>query len=153
MSEDSSKPSSQSLPAHNQVPHLKEPKKTQEWEFEKNYPKNIFIPLLEYLADLGYKEAYENCVGGRSEVEGRNVVSLGTIYALISQGWFVRNVNRESALSHISNKILLNSKIKKKLFHLLMASLILGSYFQDVKDFKRKVSREANTISKKFYPN
>ena len=153
MSEGSSKPS-QHPSTHPPLPHhLPESKKTQEGEFEKNYPKNIFIPLLEYLADLGYKEAYESCVGGRSEVEGRNVVSLGTIYALISQGWFVRNVNRELALSHISNKILLNSKIKKKLFHLLMAGLILGSFFQDVKDFKRRVSREANAISEKCYPN
>jgi len=81
------------------------------------------------------------------------VVSLGTIYTLISQGWFIRNVNRDRALSHISNKILLNSKIKKKLFHLLMVALILGNYFSDVKDFKRRVSREASMISKKCSPN
>lgn len=34
-----------------------------------------------------------------------------------------------------------------------MANLILGSFFTDVKDFKRRVSREANTISKKNAPN
>jgi hypothetical protein len=26
-----------------------------EAEFEKNYPKNIFIPLIEYLTEVGYK--------------------------------------------------------------------------------------------------
>jgi hypothetical protein len=125
----------------------------QEAEFEKNYPKNIFIPLIEYLTELGYKEAYEKCVGCRSEVEGKNVVSLGSIFVLITQDWFVRNINRQSALSHISIKILLNSKIKKKLFHLLIVDLILNGHFADCKDFKRKISREANIISKKHYPN
>lgn len=38
-----------------------------ESEFEKNYPKNIFIPLVEYLGELGYQEAYEQCVGRRSD--------------------------------------------------------------------------------------
>ncbi len=36
-----------------------------ELEFEKNYPKNVFIPLIEYLAEKGYKQAYEECVGTR----------------------------------------------------------------------------------------
>ena len=65
----------------------------------------------------------------------------------------MRNIKKQKALSHISNKILLNSKIKKKLFHLLIANLILTDTFTDVKDFKRKVSREANIISKKQYSN
>lgn len=34
-------------------------------EFEKNYPKNIFIPIIEYLADAGWKTHYEACVGTR----------------------------------------------------------------------------------------
>lgn len=38
-----------------------------EGEFEKNYPKNIFIPLIEYLNELGYRQAYEKSVGCRSE--------------------------------------------------------------------------------------
>lgn len=33
--------------------------------FEKNYPKNIFIPIIEYLADIGLKKEYEECVGTR----------------------------------------------------------------------------------------
>ncbi len=72
---------------------------------------------------------------------------------LISQDWFRRNINKEMALAHISNKILLNSKIKKKLFHLLIAHLILTLTFLDVPDFKRKISREANIIAKKQYAN
>ena len=65
----------------------------------------------------------------------------------------MRNIKRQRALSHISNKILLNSKIKKKLFHLLIAHLILTDHFVDLKDFKRKISRSANIISKKQYAN
>lgn len=80
-------------------------------------------------------------MGCRSEVEGKNVVSLSSIYTLITQNWFMRNIKRQRALSHISNKILLNSKIKKKLFHLLIAHLILTDHFVDLKDFKRKISR------------
>lgn len=48
---------------------------------------------------------------------------------------------------------MLNSKIKKKLFHLLIAHLILSTDFIDSKDFKRKVSKEANIISKKYQQN
>lgn len=33
--------------------------------FEKNYPKNIFIPLIEHLGEKGLREAYEECVGTR----------------------------------------------------------------------------------------
>jgi hypothetical protein len=33
--------------------------------FEKNYPKNIFIPIIEYLAEMGFKKEYEECVGSR----------------------------------------------------------------------------------------
>lgn len=121
---------------------------TPEAEFEKNYPKNIFIPLTEYLNELGYREAYEKSVGRRCDFEGKNVVSLSSIHQLITQDWFLRNINKSLALSHISNKILLNSKIKKKLFHLLITHLILLADFQDVKDFRRRVSKEANLISK-----
>ena len=81
------------------------------------------------------------------------MVSLSSIYVLISQDWFRRNINKELALTHISNKILLNSKIKKKLFHLLIAHLILTLTFLDVPDFKRKISREANIIAKRQYVN
>ena len=92
-------------------------------------------------------------MGSRSDFEGKNVVSLSSIYVLISQDWFRRNINKELALTHISNKILLNSKIKKKLFHLLIAHLILTLTFLDVPDFKRKISREANIIAKRQYVN
>jgi len=37
------------------------------------------------------------------------------------------------ALANVSNKILLNSKIKKKLFHLLIAKVILLNRYSDVK--------------------
>lgn len=67
---------------------------SQEVEFEKNYPKNIFIPLIEYLTELGYREAFEKSVGCRSEFEGKNVVSLDLIHRLISQDWFLRNINK-----------------------------------------------------------
>ena len=69
------------------------------------------------------------------------MVSLSTIYTLITQDWFIRNIDKHKALSHISNKILLNSKIKKKLFHLLIVHLIINEMFIDLKDFRRKVSR------------
>ena len=81
------------------------------------------------------------------------MVSLSEIYSLLVQDWFVRNVNPSEAVVHISNKILLNSKIKKKMFHLLIAQLILLGTFADCKDFRRKVSKEAILISKKPLPN
>ena len=33
--------------------------------FEKNYPKNIFIPLIEHLSEVGLQREYEACVGTR----------------------------------------------------------------------------------------
>jgi hypothetical protein len=33
--------------------------------FEKNYPKNIFIPLIEHLSEVGLRREYEACVGTR----------------------------------------------------------------------------------------
>lgn len=101
---------------------------------------------------MGYREAYEKCVGRRSEFEGKNVVSLGSIYLLITQDWFTRNINKEGALAHISNKIFINSKIKKKLFHILIAHIILMSTHADLKEFKRRVSKEANLIARKALP-
>lgn len=84
----------------------------------------------------------------KTDFEGKNVVALSSIYQLITQGWFIRNINKKLALAHISNKILLNSKIKKKLFHLLIAHLILTLDFVDVRDFRRRVSHEACSIPK-----
>lgn len=36
-------------------------------QFEKNYPKNIFIPIIEFLASLGLKDQYEGSVGTREQ--------------------------------------------------------------------------------------
>ena len=36
-------------------------------QFEKNYPKNIFIPIIEFLAGMGYQEKYEQSVGTRQQ--------------------------------------------------------------------------------------
>lgn len=42
----------------------------------------------------------------------------------------------------------MNSKIKKKLFHLLIAQIILSdTNTQDVKIFKKTISKEANLLS------
>ena len=53
--------------------------------FEKNYPKNIFIPLIEHLSEVGLRQEYEACVGTRESFEGKNVVSLAEIYRVMSQ--------------------------------------------------------------------
>lgn len=116
-------------------------------QFEKNYPKNIFIPIIEYLADLGFKEDYERCVGTREEFEGKNVVSLTLIYQLFSEPWFQRSVNKRLLEANISNKILMNSKIKKKLFHIKVANVLLNYDIVDAKNYKKNVSRSANKIA------
>jgi hypothetical protein len=92
-------------------------------------------------------------VGKRCDFEGKNVVSLTSIFTLITQDWFRRNINREAALAHLSNKVLINSKIKKKLFHLLIAHLILMPDHRELKEFKRRISREANLIARKQLPH
>ncbi len=47
----------------------------------------------------------------------------------------------------------MNSKIKKKLFHLLIAKYILiEDHSQDVKQFKKNISRTANQISSENLP-
>ncbi len=109
--------------------------------------------MIEYLSELGYREAYEQCVGCRSEFEGKNVVSLGSMHLLITQGWFQRNISREAAVAHISNKIFINSKIKKKLFHVLIAHAILAHSALELTEFKRKISREANAIARRPLPH
>lgn len=116
-------------------------------QFQKNYPKNIFIPIIEYLADLGFKQDYQRCVGTREEFQGKNVVSLSLIFQLLSEQWFHRNVNKRLLEANISNKILMNSKIKKKLFHLKVAKILLNSEAFDAKVYKKNVSRGANKIA------
>lgn len=41
----------------------------------------------------------------------------------------------------------MNSKIKKKLFHLKVARILLQTKAKDAKEFKKLVSRKANTIA------
>ena len=117
------------------------------FQFEKNYPKNIFIPIIEFLAGMGYQNLYEQSVGTRQLFEGKNVVSLTLIYQLLSEKWFNENVNKELLAANISNKILLNSKIKKKLFHLKVTSVLLHTNVSEAKFYKKQVSKMANTIA------
>lgn len=115
--------------------------------FEKNYPKNIFIPIIEHLSDLGFKEMYEECVGTRELFEGKNVVSLAVIYQLITQKWFVEGVDRSHLLGIVCSKILVNSKIKKKIFHLKVAEVIINSPFHNEKDFRHYVSKQIAALA------
>lgn len=47
----------------------------------------------------------------------------------------------------------MNSKIKKKLFHLLLIKELFGLPLLDCKDFKKMVSRKANEITSSKLPN
>lgn len=75
------------------------------------------------------------------------MVSLSLIFQLLSEEWFHRNVNKTLLEANISNKILMNSKIKKKLFHLKVAKILLHSEAHDAKVYKKNVSRGANKIA------
>ena len=125
----------------------------QAHQFEKNYPKNIFIPIIEFLAGMGYQTQYEDSVGTRQQFEGKNVVSLTLMHHLLSESWFLRGVNKRILEANISNKILLNSKIKKKLFHLKAASILLHTETTDPKAYKKLVSRKANLIASTIVEN
>jgi hypothetical protein len=72
------------------------------------------------LGERGLQREYEACVGTRESFEGKNVVSLAEIHRVLSQEWFREGINLTALVSNMSNKILMNSKIKKKLFHLLL---------------------------------
>ena len=50
-------------------------------------------------------------------------------------------------LANLSNKIMMNSKIKKKLFHLKVAKAIFSLPLMEAKEFKKTVSKEANNIA------
>lgn len=115
--------------------------------FEKNYPKNIFIPILEHLNDLGLRNNYEECVGTRELFEGKNVVSLAVLHHLISKPWFTRVVDRQMLLSVVCNKIMVNSKIKKKLFHLKVAEILIACNLPNERDFRHHVSRSVAQLS------
>lgn len=121
--------------------------------FEKNYPKNIFIPLIEHLGERGLRREYEECVGTRESFEGKNVVSLAEIHRVMSQGWFQEGINLTALLSNMSNKILMNSKIKKKLFHLLLIRDLFAIPLQDPREFKKLVSKKANEVSQSKLPD
>lgn len=41
----------------------------------------------------------------------------------------------------------MNSKIKKKLFHLFIVKNLFQIYHEDLKEFKKKISKLANSIS------
>ena len=75
------------------------------------------------------------------------MVSLGLIHQLISQSWFIKNVDRAVLLANLSNKIMMNSKIKKKLFHLRVAQAIFSLPLMEAKEFKKRVSKDANLIA------
>ena len=75
------------------------------------------------------------------------MVSLGLIHQLITQSWFNKNVDRQVLLANLSNKIMMNSKIKKKLFHLKVAKAIFSLPLMEAKEFKKTVSKEANNIA------
>lgn len=45
----------------------------------------------------------------------------------------------------------MNSKIKKKLFHLYVVKSLFEVYDVDLKEFKKRISRLANTISEQSY--
>jgi hypothetical protein len=53
----------------------------------------------------------------------------------------------------MSNKILMNSKIKKKLFHLLLIRDLLLLPRQDPREFKKMVSKLANDVAHSRLPN
>lgn len=53
----------------------------------------------------------------------------------------------------MSNKILMNSKIKKKLFHLLLIRELFTIPLHDAREFKKMVSKKANEVSESNLPN
>jgi hypothetical protein len=63
---------------------------------------------------------------------------------VLSQEWFREGINLTALVSNMSNKILMNSKIKKKLFHLLLIRELFSLPRHDAKEFKKLVSRRAS---------
>jgi hypothetical protein len=91
-------------------------------------------------------------VGTRESFEGKNVVSLAEIYRVMSQPWFASTINLPALISNMSNKILMNSKIKKKLFHLLLVRDLFAIPLDDPREFKKLVSRHANEVAQSRLP-
>lgn len=80
-------------------------------------------------------------------------MSLTLIHQLLSENWFNENVNKRLLEANISNKILLNSKIKKKLFHLKVTSVLLYTNATEAKFYKKFVSKKANSIASHIIEN
>ena len=119
--------------------------------FEKNYPKNIFILVIEFLNELQLRQLYEDCVGTREFYETKNVVSLSVVYTLLSQPWFKTRVDRAALLRAVSNRLLVNSKVKRKAFHLKMAQVLLGEVFESERRFKDAISTGMARLSKAVF--
>jgi PIN domain nuclease of toxin-antitoxin system len=85
-------------------------------------------------------------VGTREGFEGKNVVSLAEIHKVMSQEWFSKGINLAALVSSMSNKILMNSKIKKKLFHLLLIKELFTIPVDDAREFKKMVSKKSSLI-------
>ncbi len=81
------------------------------------------------------------------------MVSLAEIHKVLSQGWFGERINLVALASNMSNKILMNSKIKKKLFHLLLIRELFFIPRQDPREFKKLVSKQANEVAHCKLPN
>lgn len=109
--------------------------------------------MIEFLASMGLQKSYEESVGTREEFEGKNVVSLSLIHKLVSEEWFVSRINKTEMESNISNKILLNSKIKRKLFHLKATHILLNTVSPTPKLFKKQVSSRVNSIASSLFEN
>ena len=75
------------------------------------------------------------------------------MHQLLTESWFLGNVNKRILEANISNKILLNSKIKKKLFHLKVTNILLNTRTTDPKEYKKLVSRKANNIASNIVEN
>ncbi len=91
-------------------------------------------------------------MGTRESFEGKNVVSLAEIYKVLSQEWFIESINLGALVSNMSNKILMNSKIKKKLFHLLLVKELFTISLEEGREFKKIVSKRACEISQSKLP-
>jgi hypothetical protein len=109
--------------------------------------------MIEHLSERGLRKEYEACVGTRESFEGKNVVSLAEIHRVMSQEWFSDGINLAALVSSMSNKILMNSKIKKKLFHLLLIRELFTIPLQDPREFKKQVSKKANEVAESKLPD
>ena len=75
------------------------------------------------------------------------MVSQAGIHQLITQKWFGEGVDRSHLVGIVCSKILVNSKIKKKIFHLKVAEVIINSHADNEKDFRHYVSKQIATLA------